>query len=429
MSTQESWFNTERVSQRGSVILNAWRAQREADRIANNGHTYPLSEGTAGSQLYEWMTGSQLSTAGPAVTERTAMSIGAVYACVGLIGGAISSLPFPVYRRTETGRERADHDIWWLLNEQPSQRFSAAVMWEYLAWSLLLHGDAFARIRRASGLSPKIVGIEPLHPLAVTVQENDDRLAYIVPDGKGTIVLDQDDMIHVPGLGFNGLRGLSPLRYAARQAFGLALAAEEYSARFFSNGARPDYIVTMDSKMSPDQSTVFRESWMARYAGLSNAHIPAILSGAGADVKKLTLSPEEAQLIATRSFQATDIARIYGVPPHMIGVTEKQTSFGTGIAEQSIGFVKYTLQRHLVKIEQEVNRKVFRRSGLYFAEFNTAGLERGDYKSRNEGYRIAAGRAGEPGWMTINEIRRLENLPPIEGGDALHRADPQAPLA
>ncbi len=427
MNAPVTWYNAERVSQPGSAILNAWKAEREAARIQNSGgNVYPSSAGTSGSQLYEWMTGGNISHAGPAVTERTAMGIGAVYACVGLIGGAISSLPLQIYRRTENGRERINHDIWWLLNEQPCACMSAAVMWEFLAWSLLLHGDAFAIIQRQG---PKIIGLEPVHPLSVTVHEVEERLVYTVVDNDETLVLDQDDMLHIPGLGFDGKRGLSPLRYAARQTFGLALAAEEYSARFFSNGARPDYVITTENKMDSEQQRLFRESWMARYAGLQNAHIPALLTGGGAEVKSLTLSPEEAQLMATRNFQATDVARIYGVPPHMIGITEKTTSWGSGIEQQGIGFVKYTLQRHLVKIEQEINRKLFRRSLQLFAEFNTAGLERGDYKGRNEGYRIAAGRAGEPGWMTINEIRKLENLPPIDGGDILFNPNQSAGAA
>lgn len=427
MTQATAWYNAERVSQPGSVILSAWKAEREAARIQNAGSVYPTSSGTSGSQLYEWLTGGAASAAGPSVTERTAMSIGAVYACVGLIGGAIASMPLPIYKRTPDGRQRVDHDIWWLLNEQPCTCMSAAVMWEYLIWSLLLHGDAFAVIKRVSPMSPVIAEIEPVHPLCVTVQEVNERLIYTIVDEDEAHVVDQDDMLHIPGLGFNGLRGLSPLRYAARQTFGLALAAEEYSARFFSNGARPDYVITTETKMDAEQQKLFRESWMARYAGLKNSHIPALLTGGNADVKSLTLSPEEAQLMATRNFQTVDIARIYGVPPHMIGITEKTTSWGSGIEQMGIAFVKYTLQRHLVKIEQEINRKIFRKSLQFFAEFNTAGLERGDYKARNEGYRIAAGRAGEPGWMTINEIRRLENMPPIAGGDELFKPTTGAP--
>lgn len=429
MNAPATWYNAERVAYKGSLVLDRFMAERNAERAAlsNAGQVYPTSVGTKDSQLYEWLTGAgALSNAGPAVTERTAMSIGAVYACIGLIGGAIAAMPLPIYRRTPDGREKVDHELWWLLNEQPCACMSAAVMWEYLIWSLLLHGDAIAIIKRASPMSPRIVGIEPVHPLSVTVREVDERLIYTVVDTDDTGVYDQDDVLHIPGLGFDGLRGLSPLRYAARQTFGIALAADDYSARFFSNGARPDYVVTLKSKMTEEAAKLFRETWMARYSGTKNAHVPAILNGDGADVKALNMSPEEAQLLATRSFQAADVARIFGVPPHMIGITDKATSWGTGLEQQSIGFVKYTLQRHLVKIEQEINRKVFRRSLQLFAEFNTAGLERGDYKTRNEGYRIALGRAGEPGWMTVNEVRRLDNLPPIEGGDELNKVAPAA---
>lgn len=437
MNAPATWYNAERVAYKGSIVLDRFVAERNAQRAAapsNAGQVYPTSVGTKDSQLYEWLTGAgAISHAGPAVTERTAMSIGAVYACIGLIGGAIASMPLPIYRRTDAGREKVDHEIWWLLNEQPCACMSAAVMWEYIIWSLLLHGDAIAIIQRAGGknsMSPRIIGIKPVHPLSVTVQEVDERLIYTIVDCEETGVYDQDDILHIPGLGFNGLRGLSPLRYAARQTFGIALAADDYSARFFSNGARPDYVVLPGKgKLSPEAAELFRKTWMARYSGTQNAHIPAILNSEGADVKALNMSPEEAQLLATRSFQAADVARIFGVPPHMIGITDKTTSWGTGLEQQSIGFVKYTLQRHLVKIEQEINRKIFRRSLQLFAEFNTAGLERGDYKTRNEGYRIALGRAGEPGWMTVNEVRRLDNLPPIDGGDELNKATQSAKTA
>lgn len=421
------WYNTERVAQPGSVILNAWMAERAAIKAQT---TYASSSGNKGSQLYEWLTGGgALSNAGPAVTERTAMAISAVYACIGLIGGAIASLPLQVYQRSENSRERIDHELWWLFNEQPAPSYSASVFWEYIVWSLLLHGDGFARIIRAAPGSPKIKSFEIIHPLDIAVSRIEDRLAYTFLDENGKPkTIDQDDILHIPGLGFDGLRGLSPLRHAARQTMGLTLAADEYSARFFSNGARPDYVITTPNAMKDDQVKLFRESWMARYAGLGNAHIPAMLTGGG-EVKALSLNPEDSQLIETRNFQAGDIARFYGVPAHLIGLNDKTSSWGTGIEQMSIGFVKYTLQRHLVKIEQEINRKLFRRSLQLFAEFNTAGLERGDYKGRNEGYRIAAGRAGEPGWMTINEIRKLENLPPIDGGDVLFNPNQSAGAA
>jgi HK97 family phage portal protein len=138
------------------------------------------------------------------------------------------------------------------------------------------------------------------------------------------------------------------------------------------------------------------------------------------------MSAEDSQLLATRQFQVEDIARIFGVPSHMIG-SSSATAWGTGIEQMSIGFVKYTLGRHLTKIEQELNRKIWPVQSKYFVEFSTSGLERGDYKTRNEGYRVGLGRAGEPGWMTVNEIRKIENMPPVDGGDELNTGMQNAP--
>lgn len=375
----------------------------------NAGGNMPLSSGTEGSELYRLLTGG-MSRAGTAVNEQTAMCVSAVYACVGLIGGAISSMPCHVYRRTEDFRERVNNPLWWLLNEQPWPSLSAAVFWEYLAWSLLLHGDAFARIHRASLYSPEVKGFEPLHPLRVEVKANGDRLAYTIHYADGNVVtVDQDDMLHVPGVGFNGLRGMSPLRYALRHPAGIALAADEFSGGYFRNGAKADYAIVVQGNTNADQVRLMQQTF-TETRSLGNSFVPPVLSG-GAKLQELTLSAEDAQLIETRKLQVEEIARIHGVPPFMIGHTEKTTSWGSGVEQMGIGFVKYTLQRHLVKIEQEINRKLFR-TARFFAEFNTAGLERGDIKTRFDAYRVAVGRAGEPGWMDVDEIRQLENLPP-----------------
>lgn len=422
------WYSP-RVAEKRSVVLSDWMDRRGGwDRIGNASAVYPTSSGTKGSQLYEWLVGGMPSIAGPAVTERTAMAISAVYASIGLIAGALSQLPFRIYQRGDAdSREAVRHDYWWILNEQSAEAWSAAVAREYLVWSLLLHGDAFAEIQRASPLSPRIIGLEPIHPDLVSVHRNGKRRAYTWTDANGQpIARDQDDVLHIPGLGFDGLRGLSPLRYAARNQFGTALAADEWASRFFANGGRPDYVVTTKAKMDQGQLDTFRDTWRARYGGVQNAHIPAILSGEGADVKSISLKPADAQLIETRQWQAGDIARIYGVPPHMIGILDKSTSWGSGIEQQNIGFRVHTLGRHIVKIDQEVNRKFWPARERYFAELDTAGLERGDYKSRNEGYRIALGRAGEPGWLSVNEVRKFENLSPVEGGDEISSGEPAA---
>ncbi len=426
-----TWYNAERVSQPGSVILNRWLADRQAAKgpqAGASGVTYDSSLGVRGSELYDWLTGGL--TAGTAVNERTAMGVSTVYACVSLIGGAIASLPLPIYKRMPQGRERADHPVWWLLNEQPHPDMSAAAFWEYLVTSNLLYGDAFAEIVRPSAATNAVKWLRPLHPRNVTVAslDNDNGLVYTVTDPDGdepTRTILGADMLHIPGVGFNGTRSLSPIRQAARNAVGIALAADQWSASFFENGARPDFALTTDASLKPDQIDSLRSQWSERHSGAMNRGKPVVMQG-GLKVQPLTVPAEDAQLIETRRMQVEDIARIYGVPPHMIGHTTASTSWGSGIEQQAIGFVRFTLQRHLVRIEQELNRKFWPRSTAFFAEFNVSGLERGDYKARNEGYRIAIGRAGEPGWMTTNEIRRMENLPPLEGGDDLATAEPAA---
>ncbi len=421
----QSWDKIrERAAQPGSPILNRWVAQRHAERRINGAGEYvSLPDVRSGSELFEWMAGG-MSSSGLAVTEQTAMRVSAVYASINLIGGAIASLPLPIYERTLDGRKRADHDVWWLLNEQPHPAWTASSFWEYLTASKLLLGDAYARIIRASNFSDRIIGFEPLHKSRLVVTKHGPQLVYAYREDDNSITaLSQDDVLHIPGPGFDGISGMSQIRHALRNSAGIALAADEYSGRFFKNGARPDFAIEVEGNLSTDQQDVIRRTWANRHSGIDNAHLPALLVG-GAKVREITMNAEDAQLIDTRRFQVEDIARIFGVPPHLIGHTTAATSWGTGIEQMSIGFVKYTLQRHLVKFEQELNRKIWPRTPRYFAEFNTAGLERGDYKTRNEGYRIALGRAGEPGWMTVNEVRKIENLPPVEGGDDLSKGTP-----
>ncbi|WP_301100335.1 phage portal protein [Propionivibrio sp.] len=370
------------------------------------------------------------NAAGVEVTERSAMSISAVYSCVSLIAGAIGGLPLPIYRSTAGGRERIErHPLAALLNRAPSPLCTAAVFWEFLTSSLLLHGDAFARITRTSAFDPAVASLVPWHPSNVEVRRIDGRLKYRLTDpeiGGKSVIIDQDDMLHVPGIGFNGLRGMTPLSYALRSAAGIALAATEHTARFFGNGARPDFVLTTESNtLTEEQGAKIREAWNDMHGGPHRAYRPALLSG-GLKIQPLTLNSVDAQLLATRNLQAEDVARIFGVPPHMIGLTDKTTSYGSGVEQMSIGFVKYTLMRHLTKFEQEINRKALRDTEV-FAEFTTAGLERGDLKSRYDAHRTAIGRAGEPGFLTVNEVRRLENLPPVEGGDVINKGDTNAP--
>lgn len=393
-------------------------AKRRNKQRVNNA-AVPSSSVVRGSDGYSMF--AIPNNAGVPVTESTVMNVSAVYACIQLISGAMASLPLLIYERTTTGRQRVDHPLWWLLNEQPLPRCSASTFWRYMMTSKLLHGDGFALIKRKSAFSPEIVSITPWHPLAVNVYLNGDRLAYqfinyIGGQGIESQMYDQDDVLHFTGVGFNGLRSVSPLRHALRNAAGIALAADKYSAEFFSASAKPEIVIKTEmAKLSGDQKELIIDAWKSIQQG--DRTRPGVL-GAGMSLQELTINAEEAQLLQSRMFQIEDIARIYGVPPFMIGHTQNTTSWGSGVEQMGIGFVKYTLSQHIVDAEQEINRKLFL-TEKNFCEFNTAGLERGDIKTRNESYRIGLGRAGEPAWLTVNEVRLAENLPPIDGGDVL----------
>lgn len=369
----------------------------------------------------EFVTGG-MSTAGVYLNERTAMTISAVFACIQLIAGAVASLPLPVFRIAANGdRERVDHANSWFVNQQASPVYSSSAFWSYIILSKCLHGDGFARIHRVTPYTDDVQMLEPLHPLCVQVflnPNNKSRRLYVVTNSLTGITetIDQDDILHFSGLGFNGLRSLSPLRYSLKFSGGIALAADNFSADFFEEGTKPEFVIkTQDAKLTEDQKNIIQSAWSDLIAG--NRRKPGVL-GKGMDITELTISAEDAQLIATRQFQVEDIARAFGVPPFMIGHTTNTTSWGSGVEQMGIGFVKYTLSRHLVGIEQECNHKLFERP--FFCEFMTAGLERGDTIGRFNAYRVALGRAGEPGFMTVNEVRKAENLPPVTDGDLLN---------
>ena len=354
----------------------------------------------------------------PALTERGALAVSAVYAAVNLIAGTIASLPVQVYSRAPDGeRERLPSDnLWWVLNEEMTPRWNAAAGWEHLGLSLLVRGDAFLRIRRDR--NGQVMGLEPLAYDRVTpvAMPGGARLVYVVdadpslpaPSAGGREVLDQDDMIHVPGFGFNGVSGLSPLRTALRLAAPVASAMQDYSARFFSNGARPDYVLTTDQGLSPETIDQLREQIQERHGGPENARKPMLLTN-GLKTAPLSIPADEMQLLESRRFAVEEIARIYGVPPFMIGHNEKTTSWGSGVESMGVGFVRYTLRQHLNKIETELNRKLIRSSRKVLA-FDTADLERADFKTLLEGFRIALGRAGEPAFMTVEEVRERLSL-------------------
>jgi HK97 family phage portal protein len=409
----------------GSAVLNAWRAQHGPESTGRINNINETRQSLTVQELANIIGGGAISNAGPVVNETTAMKVSAVYACVALIGGAISTLPLNVYERTADGRSRVDHPYWWLLNEQPEPDLSAAVFWEYVVAARAFYGDGFAEIIRPSFRSNRVTGFKAHHPLRVfPFRDSEGSLYYrIQPLVGAEYVLHPADIIHIPSLGYDGIRSPSPITYAARQSIGTSLAAGEYSARFFSNGARPDFALKMDGNLTEDQAKLLRATWGERHSGVANSHLPAILTG-GLQVQQLTLSAVDSQILATANWNLEEICRVLGVPPFMVGSTEKSTSWGTGQENMGRGFVKYTLLRDLRKFEQEFNRKLWPSRERLFVEFDVSGIERGDLKSENDALRVALGRAGEPGWMTTNEVRHIKLLPPIEGGDKLNSGVP-----
>ncbi|PCE32810.1 phage portal protein [Burkholderia ubonensis] len=402
----------------GSSILNEWRAKRQAEREvqASTGKSIPISEMVAGTEGYGWLAGGL--PRGRSVSERSAMAIGAVYACVSLIGGALGQLVLQTYTVNGDLSTPVRGDMWHMLNEEMHPRWSAALAWEFSAQALLLRGNLYMRLHRPSIFSAQIESIEPLHPLNVSPMLHDDRLIYQIVNVDGTTeTVDQDDMIHVPGPGFDGLRGMSQIQHVLRQPVSTALASNEVAENILTDGLRPDIVLSTDAKVDRDQVDLIREQWRERYSGLDNSNAPVVIGG-GLKVSQISMTAADAQLLEREKLSVEEVARIFGVPPYMVGQLEKQTSFGNGLEQLGTGFVRYTLGRHMTKIEQEFNRKTAVR-GKSKVAYDATPLLRGDTKSRYDAYRSALGRAGEPGWMSKNEVRRAENLPPVADGDTL----------
>lgn len=373
---------------------------------------------TSGSAYTFFMGGS---TAGKTVTERSAMQMTAVYSCVRILSEAIAGLPLQFYRYTESGgKEKAvDHPLYFLLHDEPNPEMTSFVFRETLMTHLLLWGNAYAQIiRNGRG---EVIALYPLMADRMSVNRDVDGQLYYeytvysddAPTVRGsTVRLAPTDVLHIPGLGFDGLVGYSPIAMA-KNAIGMAIACEEYGAKFFANGAAPSGVLEHPGTIK-DPSRV-RESWQSTFGGSANSNKVAVLEE-GMKYTPISISPEQAQFLETRKFQIDEIARIFRVPPHMVGDLEK-SSF-SNIEQQSLEFVKYTLDPWVSRWEQAMVRSLLNAEDKkrYFIKFNVDGLLRGDYQSRMNGYAIGR----QNGWMSANDIRELENLDRIseeEGGD------------
>ena len=358
---------------------------------------------TPTSWLFGALGGSKVAS-GVVVNESTALQYSAVYAAIRLLSESVASLPLHTYERLDVGKQRAyGHPVAGLLSTSVNPQLSSYGFRETMMGHVLTYGNGYAEIVRDGSGNP--VQLLPITPDRVRVeQDTDGSVTYIVDE---SVHLSQVDMFHIAGLGFDGLVGYSPITLA-KQSIGLGLGSEQFGGSFFGNSARPAGVLTHPNRLSKEAKENLRDSWRSTYAGADNAGRTAILEE-GVQFSSIGLSNEDAQYLETRQFQVVEIARWYGVPPHMIASLDNATF--SNIEHQGIEFVTYSLRPWLVRWEQEIRRKLFLTES-FFSEFQVDGLLRGDTKTRYDGYRIAR----ETGWLSVNEIRSLENLNPVEGG-------------
>ena len=368
----------------------------------------PENPSTSLSNPAAWLTGLfGTSKTGVQVSEDNALTFSAVYAAVRIISETIASIPLNVYQADgETRVKAVGHPVQDLLAKAPNSVSSTFTFREAMASNLVLHGNAYAKIEMNAAGRP--TALIPLNPMKVEVKVVDGEKVYVF-DEKHTYL--DYEMLHFVGLSFNGLVGKSPLSMA-REAVAIGLAAQEYGARFYSNGANAGGVITAPGRLNTEVVKRLRESWNRAQSGLGSSHSTAILEE-GMKYEKIGLDPEAAQFLQSRKFQVNEIARIFRIPPSYLADLEN-SSTRANTEQQAIQFVRDCITPYVRRMEVELNRKLFREDepNLY-AYFTMEGLMRGDQKARYEAYATAR----QWGWLSVNDIRDLENLNPVEGGD------------
>lgn len=366
---------------------------------------------------------SEPTQAGVPVTESRILGLSAAWACVNLLAGTIASLPIMVYRTDGAGNRVAakDHPLYRVLHDSPNYDQTALDFWEGGQAALELRGDMHARIVRNAG---RIVALYPIFRPSVTRQASGSLRYRWTEDGK-SYDEPQENVFHIRGFGGSPLGGLSTLSYG-RQVFGLSLAVNGAAQTTFANGVRPSLILSSEKTLGKEIRDPLEKALQEKHAGAMNAGRPMLLEG-GITPHQVSMTPEDAQMLESRSFSVEEICRFFEVPPHMIGHTEKSTSWGSGLEEQTLRFQKFTLRRRLKRIEQAIAKQLLtpadRVAGIV-VEFNLEGLLRADTKGRSEFYQ----KMTQIGAMTINEVRALENLPPVPGGDVPRMQSQNIPI-
>lgn len=364
------------------------------------------------------LVGGGRTAAGVRVDEARSLTMPAVWRAVTLLSGTLASLPLHAYREDGPARVRAGAGSQASrLLASPHPDLTVFEWLELVVSHLALWGNAYLLVQR-DGLG-RVLYLLPIHPSQVQVGRRASDMAkrYAVtgplPDGRKGQVLGDLDVLHIPGFGYDGVCGVSPVR-AARQGVALALAAEEFGGRLFGSGSLATGILQTEQRLSPAQAEALSQRWVEKRTGMGSAHGTVVLDK-GATFKQLTIPPEDAQFLESRSFQVSEIARMFGIPPHMLMDTEKSTSWGSGIEQQTIGFVTYTLRPWLARIEQRLTRLL--RPETVYVRFALEGLLRGDSTQRSAFYKAM----WEIGVLSTNDILALEERAPVEGGDVRYR--------
>ncbi|WP_395674712.1 phage portal protein [Inquilinus sp.] len=363
--------------------------------------------------------------AGEAVTDTSALALSAVWACVNLLAGTIASLPLMVYRTLPDGTKQVvkDHPLYRVLHDSPNADQTASDFWEFMAAALELRGNTYARKVKSGD---RVIALAPIDPRLPSVRRlPSGSIEYRWTQDGVSYVETEAGVLHIRGFGGDPIGGLSTLHFG-RHTFGLAQAADRTAGGMYSNGLRPSGVLTFDKFLTKEQRDELEPLLIEKFTGAMNAGRPMLLEG-GSKWEQLSLTPEDAQMLESRAFSIEEICRFFGVPPVMIGHTSKTTSWPTGVEQQGLILQKFTLRRRLNRIEQALEKQLLtaadRAAGLTI-EFNIQGLLRGDSAARATFYQSAL----TNGWMTINEVRALENLPSVAGGDVPRMQSQNVPI-
>ena len=371
-------------------------------------------------------SGGLNSDAGEYISDNSALTLSTVWACVNLLAGITATLPLMIYRKLpgKTREVFENHPLYRILHDSPNADQTASDFWEFTETAIELRGNGFARKLRSG---TRIIGLEPIPPTAMAPPRrlSTGAIEYRWSANGRSFVGDDQDVLHIRGFGGDPLGGLSTLEFA-RNTFGLAKAIDRAAGKTFKNGVRPSGVLTFEKFLSKENREIAESSLMEKFTGAMNAGRPLILEG-GTKWQQLSINPEDAQMLESRAFSVEEVCRFFGVPPFMIGHTEKATSWGSGLEQQVLAFRKFTLQRRLERIEQALMKQLLtpedRAQGVTI-EFNLEGLLRADSAGRASYYQSGL----TNGWLTINEVRAKENMPPVAGGDVPRMQSQNVPI-